>query len=67
MMEFLSALSSNLEAIAAGAVIILIGADKLAIIFISTLKNVRDAWYSAFPKFDDDDDDDDKDGNKIGF
>jgi hypothetical protein len=50
MMEFLNTISSNWEAIAAGAAIGLASSDKLAMVFISTIKNIRDAWQAAFPK-----------------
>jgi hypothetical protein len=50
MMEFLTKAAENWEVIVVGLGVAVASADKLAIVIISTMKNVRDAWYTAFPK-----------------
>ena len=49
-MEFLTTLGDNWELIAAGLAVAAASADKLALVVISTMKNIRDAWQAAFPK-----------------
>ena len=41
---------NNWEAFAAGFVVVLASADKLIVMLVNSLGNVRDAWRSVFPK-----------------
>ena len=49
IMEFLTQAAENWEVVAAGFIIFLASFGKVIEVAISTMKNIRDAWYSAFP------------------
>ena len=50
MLEFLEALSNNWEIITAAMFGIMAGADKVVLVLIKTMANIRDAWRDSFPK-----------------
>jgi hypothetical protein len=49
-MEYLEILYDNLGLIGGYILAIIAGFDKVALITIKTISNVRDAWYDSFPK-----------------
>jgi hypothetical protein len=46
----LQAIEDNLGVVSATALAIIAGFDKLALVVIKTLGNIRDAWRETFPK-----------------
>ena len=43
-------LADNWEVITGAALVVVAGIDKVALIFIRTLKNIKDSWRESFPK-----------------
>ena len=43
-------LANNWEIITGAALVVVAGIDKVALIFIRTLKNIQDSWQESFPK-----------------
>jgi hypothetical protein len=48
-MELLATIAEHWELMAAGVVVMVASADKVALVIISSMKNVKDAWFTAFP------------------
>jgi len=53
MMEILTTLIDNWEMVLASAGAAIAGADKVFLVLITTLGNIRDAWRRTFPKNED--------------
>ena len=49
-MEILTVLEQNWEVVLASLTAAVIGADKVLLIVITTLGNIRDTWLKTFPK-----------------
>jgi hypothetical protein len=49
-MESLQFLMDNLSIIGASILAFIAGFDKIALVGIKTLANIRDAWRASFPK-----------------
>jgi len=49
-MEWFQMLSDNWGVITGAALVIIAGIDKVALIFIKTLRNILDSWRESFPK-----------------
>ena len=43
-------LADNWEIITGAALVVIAGIDKVALIFIRTIKNIGDSWRESFPK-----------------
>jgi hypothetical protein len=48
--ELLTTLMDNLGLISASCLAVIAGADKVFLILIATMGNIRNAWKSTFPK-----------------
>jgi hypothetical protein len=48
--DFLDWLSDNMGLISGYALAILAGIDKVALVAIKTMENIKHAWQQAFPK-----------------
>ena len=48
-MEWFQMLSDNWGVITGAALVIIAGIDKVALIFIKTLRNILDSWRESFP------------------
>ena len=49
-MEILTAIQENWDVILASLTAAVIGADKVMLIVITTMGNIRDTWQKTFPK-----------------
>jgi hypothetical protein len=54
IMDLLEAGARNWDSIAVGLVIAMASAEKVCVVGIHVMKNVKDAWYSAFPNGEED-------------
>jgi hypothetical protein len=50
MDQILVTLTENLPMISATCLAVIAGADKIFLILIATMGNIRDAWRNTFPK-----------------
>jgi hypothetical protein len=50
MEAILTTLMDNWGMISAGCLAVIAGADKIFLILIATMGNIRNAWRSTFPK-----------------
>lgn len=50
MMDWLKAITENLDIVVASIVIFLASADKIAMVAIKSLGNIKDTWRDTFPK-----------------
>ena len=48
-MEWFQMLSDNWGVITGAALVIIAGVDKVALVFIKTLRNILDSWQESFP------------------
>lgn len=48
--NWMSMLADNWETITGAALVVIAGIDKVALVIIRTLRNIRDSWYESFPK-----------------
>jgi hypothetical protein len=53
MEQILATLMENLPVISASCLAVIAGADKIFLILIATIGNIRDAWRQTFPKNED--------------
>ena len=47
--SWIQMLANNWEAIAGALLVVVAGIDKVALVFIRTLKNIQDSWRESFP------------------
>jgi len=48
--EILETLMANWDVVLASALAVTAGADKIFLVLITTMGNIRDAWNRTFPK-----------------
>ena len=48
-MEWFQMLSDNWGVITGAALVVIAGVDKVALVFIKTLRNILDSWQESFP------------------
>jgi len=48
-MEWFQMLSDNWGVITGAALVVIAGVDKVALVFIKTLRNIIDSWQESFP------------------
>lgn len=49
IMEIINSLQANMDVVMITALAVIAGADKLFLIMIATIGNIRDAWRKTFP------------------
>jgi len=48
--SWMQMLADNWETITGAALVVVAGVDKVALVCIRTLRNIKDSWYESFPK-----------------